>query len=372
MRILKPEIAKDRKEKILNWVVYNYVISGKPVSSELICDEGNFNLSSATIRNILKELEEEGYLNQIHTSGGRVPSDKGYRSYVDYIINMQKLAEKQRDSIEIEYERKMEQLDYFLKHTSRLLADLSKKTGFALFSDIMSENLKRIDIIKVSRKNYLFIIVTNSGIMRHHTFISDKEIDKSYLKSFVSKFNRRFKDFEISQIENVLLKEFKTSENEIYLSKLVADILNVLRKEEDSIYLDGISRIYENIEEANIEEIKNIAKLLEEKEKFSSILKEKLKECSKKNNALISSKRESPKKHYIDVSIGSENSIKEFKNFSLISSSYCLKDKTIGLLGIIGYKRMEYPKVISIVDNVSSMIEEILNEWEESFLDEEF
>jgi len=369
MRILKPEVAKDRKEKILNWVVYNYVMTGKPVSSELICEEGGFNLSSATIRNILKELEDEGYLNQVHTSGGRVPSDKGYRSYVDYIINIQRLAENQKESLEIEYERKMEQLDYFLKHTSKLLADLSKKTGFALFSDIMNETLKRVDIVKISKKNYLFIIVTNSGIMRHHPFISDKEIDKSYLRSFVSKFNRRFKNFEINQIESILLKEFRACENEIYLTRLIADILNVLKKEEDSFYLDGISSIYENIEETDINEIKNIAKLLEEKEKFSAMLKEKLKDCTKKTNLLA--KPITGKRHYIDVSIGSENPIKEFKNFSLISSSYCLKDKTVGLLGVIGYKRMEYPKIIALVDSVSSMIEDILNEWENSLLDEE-
>ena len=99
MRVLKPEVAQDRKDKILNWVVYNYVSTGRPVSSELIAEEGRFSVSSATIRNILKELEETGYLYQAHTSGGRIPSDKGYRAYVDNVLRLQRLAVSEKERL---------------------------------------------------------------------------------------------------------------------------------------------------------------------------------------------------------------------------------------------------------------------------------
>lgn len=372
MRILKPETARERKNNIFNWVVSHYIITGKPVSSDTICREGKFNLSSATIRNILKELEEEGYLNQVHTSGGRIPSDKGYRAYVDYIMKAQDRAESEKELLEMEYDRKMERLDAFLRHTTRMLADLSRKTGFTFFEDIINENLKRIDIVKVSPKNFLFIIVTDSGLIRHEAFISEKDLEKQFLRSFVFKFNKRFKNFKISEIENVLLKEFRSSENEIHLSNLLASVLRNIAKEEESIYLEGIGRIYENADETDIDEIRSIARLLEEKEKIYSILREKLKEYSQKEKVLGPVSDNKTGKRYLDVSIGSENSIKEFKNFSLVSSTYCVKDRPVGLVGIIGYKRMEYPKVISIVDNVSSMIEEIFKEWESFMNDEEF
>lgn len=373
MRVLKPEIAKERKDKILNWVVYNYIVTGKPVSSDVICKEGKFNLSSATIRNILKELEEEGYLNQVHISGGRIPTDKGYRAYVDYILAMQKLAEAEKSAIEIEYDKKMEQLDYFLKHTTKILSDLSKKTGFSVFSDIMNENLKRIDIVKISPRNFLFVIVTDSGVIKHQSFVSEKDIDKHFLRSFVLKFNKKYRDFKISEIPNAVLKDFKSNENEIYLANMIVSMLNTIAKEEESFYLEGISRIYEDVEETDIEEIRAIARLLEEKERIYSILREKLQDyANRRNKALLPTDADKKPVRFVDVSIGSENSIKEFRNFSLVSSSYCVKDKPVGLIGVIGYKRMEYPKVISIVENVSSIVEEILKEWEKFVEDEEF
>ena len=144
MRVLKPEVAQDRKDKILNWVVYNYVSTGRPVSSELIAEEGRFSVSSATIRNILKELETEGYLFQPHTSGGRIPSDKGYRAYVDNIVRMQRLAAGEKERLEREYDSRVEQLDGFLKHTSRMLSDMSQWAGFVMSADMNLDSVKQI------------------------------------------------------------------------------------------------------------------------------------------------------------------------------------------------------------------------------------
>ncbi|MEK7721892.1 MAG: HTH domain-containing protein, partial [Elusimicrobiota bacterium] len=146
MRVLKPEAARDRKENILNWVVYNYVSTGHPVSSEAIAKEGRFNVSSATIRNVLKELEETGHLYQPHTSGGRIPSDSGYRSYVDNIFRLQRLAATEKDRLESEYDRRVEQLDVFLKHTSKMLADTSKWAGFVMSADMELDSVKRLDL----------------------------------------------------------------------------------------------------------------------------------------------------------------------------------------------------------------------------------
>ncbi len=361
MRILKPEVAKERKDKILNWLIYNYISNGKPVSSKEIFESKIFNISPASIRNILKELDEEGYLEQVHTSGGRIPTDKAYRAYVDNLLNLQNLAEMEKERVELDYERRIADLDYFLKHTTKILSDLTKKIGFSMVTDISNESIKRIDIVKVSSFNYIFIIVTQSGIIKHYPFtFKDSKIN---VKNIVSVLNKRLKNNSIIEAKEMILKDFIAKDSSgIY--KIIYDIFVSAAREDDELFLEGLSSIYDDMEDFSPEEIRSMARLLEEKERFSQIIKERFNESLNKAK-LIESEGKTSKKHIINVSVGSENKIKELNNFSLITSSYCAGEKNLGLIGIIGHKRMEYPKVISIVDSVSSMIESILSEWEE-------
>ncbi|HBB66528.1 MAG: heat-inducible transcription repressor HrcA [Elusimicrobia bacterium GWA2_56_46] len=363
MRVLKPEIAQNRKEKILNWVVYNYVSTGKPVSSDVIAAKGGFNISSATIRNILKELEETGYLFQTHTSGGRIPSDKGYRVYVDNISRLQKLAAAEKQRVEEEYERRVEQLDGFLKHTSKVISDLSHCAGYVISADIQEDAVKRLDLISLGSKSVLSVLFVHSGIMKHASFQLEQPLDKGAVRDLSAKLNKRLKDAPVADAALVVWKEFlqKSGGPERELLKKLVEYLGNIAKNPDQVYLEGLSRIYENMEEGDMNEMRNIARVLEEKEKFSGMLRERLRDCAGRSRALAAP---GGKKHIVDVTIGSENDIKEFKNFSLVTSSYCMNDKTVGLVGILGYKRMEYPRMISIVDSVSSMVEQMLSDWD--------
>lgn len=214
MRVLKPEVARDRKDKILSWVVYNYVSTGRPVSSELIAEEGKFNVSSATIRNILKELEESGYLYQAHTSGGRIPSDKGYRAYVDRICRMQHLAAAEKERLEREYDRRVEQLDGFLKHTSRMLSDTSKWAGFVMSSDMDLDSVKRLDLISVGPRSVLSMIFAHSGLIKHAAFSLEHNADKASVKTLSVRLNRRLKDLPISDLPQIIFKEFLAREQQ--------------------------------------------------------------------------------------------------------------------------------------------------------------
>jgi heat-inducible transcriptional repressor len=363
MRVLKPEVAQDRKEKILNWVVYNYVSTGRPVSSELIAEEGRFSVSSATVRNILKELEEGGYLYQPHTSGGRIPSDKGYRAYVDNIMRMQRLAAGEKDRLEREYDRRVEQLDGFLKNTSRMLADMSKWAGFVMGADMDLDSVKRLDLISMGPRSVLSVMFAHSGIIKHAAFSLEHPAEKAALKSLSLRLNKRLKDMPISDLPQVIFKEFLQKERSKGLEELLKKLVEYfkgLARSDDALYLEGLSRIYSNMEDGNAEDMRSIARLLEEKERFSGLLRERMRDCALKTKALA----DPGKRHIVDVTIGSENSIKEFKNFSLVSSSYRINDKAVGLVGILGYKRMEYPRMISLVDTVSSMMEDMLGEWD--------
>jgi heat-inducible transcriptional repressor len=369
MRVLKPEVAQDRKQKILNWVTYNYVSTGRPVSSELIAEEGRFNVSSATIRNILKELEHEGYLVQPHTSGGRIPSDKGYRAYVDNVMNLQRMAASEKDRLEREYDRRIEQLDGFLKHTSRMLSDMSQWAGFVMSADMDLDSVKRLDLLSTGPKSVLSVMFTHTGLIKHAAFSLDHAADKNSVRALSMRLNRRLKDLPLTDLPQVIFKEFLAKERDKGLEELLKKLVEYFRglsKSEDALYLEGLSRIFSNLEEGSMDDMRNIARLLEEKERFSGLLRERLRDCAVKTKAL----GEPGKRHIVDVTIGSENSIKEFKNFSLVSSSYCINDKAVGLVGILGYKRMEYPRMISLVDTVSTMMEDMLGEWEKLDLEE--
>lgn len=358
--MLKPEIAEERKNKILNWVVHNYVNTNVPVSSDVIASKGGFKISSATIRNILKELEEAGYLYQTHTSGGRIPTDKGYRMYVDYILNVQKMASTERERIEHEYDRRVEQLDTLLKQTSRILSNFSKWAGFVMPADIEDDCIKRIELVLIGNRNVLTLIFMHSGIIKHLSFTLEKNTNKKTIRVLESHINKALKDVPVKNVAriiwNELLNKLEVSDEII---KKIFDYFSSF-KSTDMIYLDGLSKISEHLQEDSYEDFKNIVRVFEEKNKFCSMLKERLKECIEKHKKALEKKS----KHIIEVTIGSENTIKEFKNFSVVSSSYCLKDKTVGLVGILGGKRMEYPRMISIVDAVSSAVEDILSEWE--------
>ncbi|MCX5788915.1 MAG: hypothetical protein NTX64_10490, partial [Elusimicrobia bacterium] len=132
MRQLKPEVVEQRKKDLLQWVIHYYIKNSRPVSSSLIAEEAGMGLSPATIRNILQELEDEGFLHQPHTSSGRQPTDKGYRFFVDYIIDVQRLASGEKESIERQYRDRVEELDTLLSETSKLLSKVSRGAGLVL------------------------------------------------------------------------------------------------------------------------------------------------------------------------------------------------------------------------------------------------
>jgi heat-inducible transcriptional repressor len=360
MRVLRPEEKEERKQKILNWLTHTYIMTGKPVSSKEIFDSKLFNISPASIRNIMKELDEEGYLEQVHTSGGRIPTDKAYRFYIDNILKLQKFAEEEKERIEIAYEKRINEIDYFLKHTTKILSDLTKKIGFSVISDLSSEIIKRFDIIRVSGHGYLLIIVFESGLIKHipFTFYTNSKLN---LRVINSDLNKKLKGMVLSEALNVILKDFVVKD-EIGIYKTIYDVINTLLKSDEDVFLDGFSSIYDSLDDFSNDEIRSITRLLEEKEKFANIIREKFVEKLKNTKAIDYDGDK--KKPSVDVLIGSECQMKELNNFSLVTSYYSFKDKNLGLIGVIGHKRMEYPRVITIVEAMSLLIEEILNEWD--------
>lgn len=354
MRILKPEVAKQRKEKILRWVVQQYVETRRPVGSQLLADSALPDVSSATIRNILKELEEEGFLYQPHTSGGRIPTDKAYRYYVDYLTSVQKMAAQERQQIERQYDARVNEVDNIMVQTSRLLAMLSGAAGFVYASNVKDQCVRRLDFIPLAPGAVLAVLVTESGMVRHWPVRFEYAIAPQRLRMLSHFINAEIAGLPLSHAQQILWQYVNSGHKEISdVADLAVQVLKDMERPQasaDELYIEGLGRLLENTNSDDYEDLKQMMKVVEEREKFSSLLNEKMTDMQKSNQKL-------------NVSIGSENELTELKNLSIVSSAYQVGDKTVGVLGIIGPKHMEYTRVMSLVNFIGSLLESSIRTW---------
>ncbi len=364
MRVLKPEIAQERKRKILHWAVHQYVRTSKPVSSESVAEKGSFKVSSATIRNVLNELEKEGYLYQPHASGGRIPTDMGYRSYVNYVLEMQKHAVFERETIEQEYTKRMDETDQLMAQTSKILSALSKSAGFVLPPAAEGDSIRRVDIIPLDAKRALMVLVTNAGVVKHWPINLEGETDHKRLRILSNFMNYRISGLTFSEAKKTLWEDIHSRDPEIkdtgYIARQLLEDFDRYTQPGENLYLEGMGRLSDSVDDHDFSDLRNVLKVVEEKKQLSEILRERLKNCIESGRSAPGKKGSYP---LVRITIGSENEVRELRNFTLISSAYCVKDKMLGLVGILGPKRMEYPKMISIVNDISEMVSHALEEW---------
>lgn len=354
MRILKPEVAKARKEKILRWVVQQYVETRRPVGSQMIADGALKDVSSATIRNIMAELEEEGYLYQPHTSGGRIPTDKAYRYYVDYLANVQKMAAKEREQIEKQYDARVNEVNNMLVQTSRLLAMLSGAAGFVYTAQVDDQRIQRLDFLPLAPGAMLAVLVTESGTVRHWPVHTTQHISPAKLQVLSRFINDEIAGHTLAQARRILWQYLHSGHRELAgVADVATQVLKDMEKPQaggDELYVEGIGRLLENTTQDDYEDLKQMMRVVEERDRFSSLLNAKLAELDKNEKR-------------VDVSIGSENETPELKNLSIVSTACRVGDKTVGMLGIIGPKHMEYTRVMSLVNYIGSLLEASMNTW---------
>ena len=354
MRVLKPEVAKDREEKILRWIIQEYIRTRRAVGSELICEKVGLDISSATIRNIMKKLEDEGFLFQSHTSGGRIPTDKAYRHYVDFVVGMQKYIVEERDRIEREYSRQMEETERLLVHTSHLLSDLSRSAGFVYSSGVWDNCICRMDFIPLGPRYILAVVVSEGGTVQHWPIKLASEISPERIRLMGSFVNEQVRGLPLKDAKRRLWEYLSSGRTEFPdiadIAMRMLEHLQDKQASEDGLYLDGLGNLAEYASDTEPRALSDMLNLIEEKKRFAGLLCERMKDrqCGK-----------------VDVTIGSENELREFKNLSLISSAYKVGDRTIGMLGIIGPKHMEYERMISLVNFFSGLLERSFGQWEQ-------
>ncbi|MDR0823242.1 MAG: heat-inducible transcriptional repressor HrcA, partial [Endomicrobium sp.] len=209
-------VIKERKNKILSAVINQYAKTAKPVGSDVVIDSYNIQLSPATVRNLMAELEEEGFLTHPHTSAGRIPTDKGYRAYVDSIIEIQEMAIEEEERIKQEYSQKSRELESVLSKTSKILSGLSQYTGFVMAPKMKYNAIKNIELLPISQNEVLVILITNTGMVKHKRVgISLNQQQLSRLRNFL---NDNLSDVYLADASARIVQEiksFKQNEEEL-------------------------------------------------------------------------------------------------------------------------------------------------------------
>ncbi len=337
----------ERKKRILEVVIQHYVRTARPAASRMIVRDYDFPFSSATIRNVLAELEKEGYLTHPYTSAGRVPTDKGYRFYVDRLMELRELTQEEERQIEKEYQAEKKSLEEIMRKTSKMLSLVSHHAGFVTAPTLHKSFLKHIELVPVGDKSILAVLVTRAGLVKEKTIHLDYTLKRSHLYKISKLLSEKLSGLRLSEVKEEMNRIIEQESNKyIDLVQTAKSLMGqVFAPEETEIYLDGSANILASVKEDSDDypELRAIFRVIEEKKIIIDIVRRLIRSGG------------------VRVLIGRENIYPEMSGFSVVSSTYKSGNRAAGALGIIGPKRMEYPKMVALVDFVAKVVNNILN-----------
>lgn len=344
---LEPTSLDERTQNILMAVVHSFIHTGDPIGSRTISKRFDFGLSPATIRNVMSDLEDGGFLEQPHTSAGRVPTDKGYRFYIDHLQRIETPSAEESAYISNQYTPYAGGGDEIMAATSRLLSEISRYAGVVLhiFSITIFE---RIEFVKTRGRQVLAIFVMESGMVHNKLITTDTEMTQEALHQISNLLNHEFSGQSLRAIRQQVLD--RQMEEKAQYDRLFQQAMNVGAKtfvdpEEHAsdIYLGGTANIIDQPEFAsNVAHMKELLRAFEEKGQLIRILDKCLDEPG------------------VHVVIGSETPFKDIRECSFVTHTYSYDSHTLGVLGVVGPRRMDYPRVMALVNYTANLVSSIL------------
>ena len=334
----------ERKKKILQAVIRNYLETGEPVGSRTISKYTDLNLSSATIRNEMADLEEMGYILQPHTSAGRIPSDKGYRLYVDTMME-----EKEREVVEmkemlVERQDKMETL---LKQVARVLAQNTQYATMISAPQAKRNKLKFIQLSRVDANQILAVIVIEGNVIKNSILSVDEELSEETLLKLNILLNTHLNGLSIDEINLGMISVMKQQAgiHSDIVSEVIDAVAEGIRAEEDlEIYTSGTNNIFRYPELADQQRASELINTFEEKQLLGELLQDTQNEEGSTG---------------IQVYIGAETPVQSMRDCSVVTATYELGGGMKGTIGIVGPKRMDYDKVVGTLRTIQTQLDEL-------------
>ncbi len=336
----------ERKLKILQAIIKNYLETGEPVGSRTISKYTDLNLSSATIRNEMADLEELGYIVQPHTSAGRIPSDKGYRLYVDMMLEAK--IQEVEDMKELLLE-KSDKMDLLLKQIAKLLANNTNYATLVSKPRYRSKKVKFIQLTEVDANQLLTVILIEGNIVKNKIINTNILLDKEIILKLNIVFNTFLQGLDLAEINMTVIQKIKEQAGNY--NNLVSDILDAIAQaisEEDEveIFTSGATNMLKYPELTDMDKVTELLDTFEEKNQLTELI------TSNSNGVLTDSKG-------IQVYIGSETPVEAMKDCSVVTATYEIEEGVYGKIGIIGPKRMDYDKVVSTLHTLMLQLDEI-------------
>ena len=347
----------ERQITILDAVIRNYLATGEPVGSRTISKYTDLNLSSATIRNEMSDLEEMGYIVQPHTSAGRIPSDKGYILYVDHLIEQNEKKDKEISDMKEFVIEKTEKMDKILKQAAKMLATNTNYATLVSAPDVNHNKVKFIQLSQVDDQHLLAVIVMNNNMVRNKMVNLYEALDNETILKLNILLNTSLNGLAMNEINLGTIARLK--EQAGIHSGIVSDVLDALvqtfaESEDLKIYTSGATNILKYPELSDSESVATLLSTFEEKEELASLVTESLSDSEKTNNGTG-----------IQVYIGNESPIQTMKDCSVVTATYDLGEGVKGTIGIVGPKRMDYEKVMDNLKTLKSQLDGIYNKSDE-------
>lgn len=325
-----------RKLRILQAIINDYINTAEPVGSRTISKKYDLGISSATIRNEMADLEEMGYIEQLHTSSGRKPSDKGYRLYVDELMSVSELSLEEELMIKNQLiSAALFEVDKLVRQASVILSELTNLISVVETPSVSESRIKSIQLLNIDANNVLSVIITDSGLIKNSIIKVKKPLGNEVLQKLNIILNTRLKNLSIKMINLEVITNLKADlrGHEDIFDAIIPNLYESLSTTNNSeVYMDGATNIFDYPEFKDIDKAKEILAFVDNGSKIKNILD---------NNSNIT------------VRIGKENSAQEAKECSIISAVYSSGNRPLGSIGVIGPTRIPYSKIISIINIVT-------------------
>jgi heat-inducible transcriptional repressor len=333
---------KEREKAILRFIIHHFIVTANPVGSRNISKKYNIGLSPASIRNIMADLEELGYLDHPHTSAGRVPTDKGYRVYVDSLMDPPKLETDVKSIVDVNLSQPASETEDLLKITSTILSNLTNQLALVTYPKYKEAVLEKIQLVKLSSIRILVVVSVKSGLIRTITLEFDAEVNENHLSTVQQLLNERLSGLSFSEIRSTFSYRIKDFDSESVRPIVRVFIESVDRiftdKSGDKTIISGTKNILSQPEFVDHEQFQSVIELIENKDVIIHIM-------------------DKNKSEDLDlcISIGKENQDEKLSDYSLITKEYKIGDLK-GTLGIMGPKRMDYSKIIAAIVYIAEQL----------------
>ena len=334
-----------REKQVLAVLINHYVKTAQPVGSRILANRYNLGVSSATIRNTLQDLEELGLVTQPHTSAGRIPTDLGYRIYVDLLLKPEPLSANVEQKIREEIGSNFTPIDQILEQTSRILAEVTSQLGVSISPQLDQAILTKMDLIPVAERKLLVVIAVKSGIVKTILMEVDSDLSNNVVSETSSLLNEKLVGLTLGEIRKTTSERFRDVHlGNPKLIKVFTDSVEAVSSEveSDNLHVDGTSKMIQQPEFRDMEKLNQLLGAIEQKQPIADMV------------SMASLEKG------VVVTIGKEANLGNFEMCSMVTSTYNAGHSK-GTIGVIGPTRMKYSKLVSIVDYTAKLLSKLLS-----------